>query len=365
MSAWHTSSPYTLPHTHALAPRPRKQSTLDSLTLDPRKRKNSRNLKRKAAEVQEVERIMDPSYLPPRASATIGYSHGRTIGTAAEFGPNSSYGHGYDYGYERGRTTSNGATQGGWYNGHHYEVDAAGHLHDIDHRPFPMIPPQRSQSLMVTEGYSAQVPGGTQRSPRSTRRVTSPPAYWETFNTTQMANVSESESSDIETIPVSRIPCASVRYNLPPPATVYAHVQPDQNYLSAHAYFDNTTQYAIGGRSGEPVVQIDGRTGKRVLTKSRPRGKNGKENLKYDDDDDDDDDQDCILDEGYEGVDEDGRMIQNNKTRSAAGERSKAQMGPKQRLYNTWVATRFDAHLKVIRTQRWLRERVQGQHRTD
>lgn len=253
---------------------------------------------------------MDPNYLS-RASA-VGYGH-------AQSGPYSNS----DFGYGGSKVMS----------GYHHYVDTAGHLHDVDHRPFPPIfesrvPPSTDRRASSYRLDAGMAPDGSWNRRSVKPSQTSPPlAYWETFSLPHSQSMyADSESSDVESAVVP-----SIRYNYPP--------------VQGYARVGDGIQYAIAGED-EPVVRIDGQTGRRVLMKTRGRGKGkGKGN------------QDTVEDT-FES--EDFEELASGGDEGGGGE-NKVTMSPKEKLHQTWVATRFGFQLKMIRTQRWLKERVQGQ----
>jgi hypothetical protein len=108
-----------------------------------------------------------------------------------------------------------------------------------------------------------------------------------------------------------------------------------QAYVNAYADYANA--YSIHGSNPGGHVEPEKRE-RRVLTKSTSK------------------DASKVKGDGSSGVDGDQEdpLVESNESRRIA-------MSPKQKLQQTWVATSFDLRLKMIRTQRWLRERVQGQ----
>lgn len=235
--------------------------------------------------------------------------------------------------------------------GSEYYADAAGHLHDIDYRPFPRIQPPSGHSP-DNNGHSihtTMMGPGRNWNPRSPERSRTSPPYWETFTVPHVVQsihgYPESSSWDPDTE-------TSSTFEHPYNSSSHAFAAPTSQAY-AYSYYDNRMDYSVDASRGEPVVQIDGRTGRRVLKKNKKHGEG-------------------MFVEGRDSVysgrevaseDEDGDENQDvkGKGREKSEGKDRMSMSPKQKLHRTWVATTFNARLKVIRTQRWIRERLHSQ----
>lgn len=226
-------------------------------------------------------------------------------------------------------------------NGHDLETE--GELHDIDHRPFPPInnmmrSPQRTTTMGNDDISCLDVQHGLRKS------RTAPAAYWETFNLPPPPFHSHCMSQEPEE--------AEVGLGLGGAKLEYEHGREREhrhplstsrrNTTPTYYYLDNT-QNAInsggGGKGTGEGPSIESQGGRCVLKKKR-RGNNEGEDR----------------DEGKRrGVIHEG---DDNKEARERGEGTTMIVGPKDKLHQTWVTTRLGVHLKVIRTQRWLKEHM-------
>ncbi|KXN86250.1 hypothetical protein AN958_10303 [Leucoagaricus sp. SymC.cos] len=216
--------------------------------------------------------------------------------------------------------------------GDYYYVDELGHLHDIDYRPFPPVYPQTSlESKREDEDISPRSPPKRFHTSPNPRPRSPQVPYWETFTFPQ-----HDEPEEVD-------PFATIGRSCIPPHSSRGIERREYDI----SYTDRATSYPIDGYATTSRVQADERTGRRVLTKPWNRKASVVERT------------------GIEG----GTDIQNEEdedkgmpsvaTAQANGRLGTMPLSPKQKLKRTWVTTRFSMHLKVIRTQQWLKERVQ------
>ncbi|KAJ3562518.1 hypothetical protein NP233_g9518 [Leucocoprinus birnbaumii] len=144
------ATPYLLPPSPSTSTISCRASTIlhtpSDLSLRPGlSRTHGKPSRRRSVETQEILRIMDPSYLSPQSYFSSANPH-----------PTRRLSEDYNC-----------------------YVDAQGHLHDIDYRPFPTIHPVSPHSngsrLSPTRSHSSPLP--RPRSPQV--------PYWETFSVSQ------------------------------------------------------------------------------------------------------------------------------------------------------------------------------------
>lgn len=218
-----------------------------------------------------------------------------------------------------------------------HDLETRGELHDIDHRPFPPINNMmRSPQRAATMGYDNISCLDVQHALRKPR--TAPAAYWETFNLPPPPFHSHCMLQEPEEVGLG-VGGAKVGYE-----REHRHpLSTRRSTTPAYYYLDNT-QGAInngaGGKGAGEGPPIESQGGGCVLKKKR-RGNNEGEDR----------------DEGKRG----GVNHEGDNDNKAARERYEGTtmiVRPKDKLHQTWVATRLGVHLKVIRTQRWLKEHM-------
>lgn len=251
-------------------------------------------------EAKEILRIMDPSYLSPQTYSTIDRTsaHRRLSG---------------DFCY----------------------VDAQGHLHDIDYRPFPLI---RSDSPHMGGREFKDTPNGGSGRPPPKHSHTSPlprprspqVPYWETFTLAQ-----QDEYSDDPEEATSDFICNNSR-----------SYQVDTHY--SHA--EHTSRYPVYLCADSLGVGVDEQTERKLLTKPQEKAASGVKN----------DLGKAICGVVYGNKEDNNVQVQDHEAETRGDEERSRTNSPKQKLHQVWIATRFDMRLRMIRSQRWLREHIQG-----